>query len=266
MSYLLSSFSLKYFFLLFLRYLSLSLSLLCWFLFLLSFCNSDCMFISGFDFSMLPIHNLYNLRKYHRGIWGHCIVLPVFSARNWVIGFYIPLLFKASSCILKTPAFSVQKECNTEHFWHCLSLYSGKLMSGGMGLAALGIKLGLDLNSAQDIFIGSRSPKQLFKATQMPWAKHSHNLILQSFDLSSWAAFSLLKWIKSEIVRHFSWYFKWTAVHYIACVLPVCFDEVSASLFSPFCGKPSPIRFLAEGVCVWEGGGGGGGIIQHKNS
>lgn len=37
-----------------------------------------------------------------------------------------------------------------------------------MGLAALGIKLGLDLNSAQDIFIGNLGPKQLFKATQMP--------------------------------------------------------------------------------------------------
>lgn len=35
-------------------------------------------------------------------------------------------------------------------------------------LAALGNKLELDLNSAQDFFSGGHSTEQLFKATQMP--------------------------------------------------------------------------------------------------
>lgn len=41
---------------------------------------------------------------------------------------------------------------------------------------------GLDLILIQfRTFSGGHSPQQLFKSTQLPQAKHSHNLILQSF-------------------------------------------------------------------------------------
>lgn len=103
------------------------------------------------------------------------VVLPVFSVRDSVISFYFPLLFEASSCILQTSAFWSHKEYNAGQSipsTTCPFIVESQFL-GGRGLSAFGWKLELDLNSAQDFFTGSLSPKRLFKATPMPWAEHS---------------------------------------------------------------------------------------------
>lgn len=83
--------------------------------------------------------------------------------------FCLPLLFEAGSCKAQpVPAGRNVRQSRAGHLWHRWSLWSGKSISGGSGLTALGSKLELDLNSSQDFFSGSHSPKQLFKATKMP--------------------------------------------------------------------------------------------------